>query len=206
MVATMKTPAAPYSPFTHPSLIMDKLEVGSLYIMISIPLPIYLGRKKHTYASALPDDPAFPFCTYELMVSDGLSSEEFHWDLYWHTSDSLRSTANPEDEGGGIIYRLRQLNTCPPSYVYDRLNIVRVRSHSRLVGLVRVLSVPASIIPHLTGYLDWMTAESARVASRSYVWATMAYYRTRCHMLKGNGVHDHSFHRFDISRFTAELL
>ncbi|KZL64752.1 hypothetical protein CT0861_06253 [Colletotrichum tofieldiae] len=207
MVAAMETPAAPYSPLTHPPLIMDKLEVGSLYIMISIPLPIYLGRNKHTYASALPDDPTFPFCTYELMVSDGLSSEEFHWDLYWHTSEPLRRTINPaDDEGGGTIYRLRQLNTCPPSYVYDRLNVVRVRSHSRLVGLVRVLSVPASVIPHLTGYLDWITAESAHVAERSYVWATMAYYRTRRHVLKGDGVHDHSFHQFDISRFTAELL
>ncbi|GKT40317.1 uncharacterized protein ColSpa_00498 [Colletotrichum spaethianum] len=202
----MKAPAAPYSPFTHPPLIMDKLEVGSLYIMISIPLPIYLGRKKHTYATALPDDPTFPFCTYELMVSDGLSSEEFHWDLYWHTSDSPHSTLNPNDEGSGIIYRLRQLKTCPPAYVYDRLNVVRVRSHCQLVGLVRTLSVPVSAIPHLTAYLDWLTAESSRVAERSYVWATMAYYRTRRHVLKGDGVQDHSFHQFDISRFTAELL
>ncbi|KAK1961651.1 hypothetical protein LY78DRAFT_696023 [Colletotrichum sublineola] len=206
MAITMKTLAAPYSPFTHPPLIIDKLEVGSLYIMISVPLPIYLGRKKHTYATALPEDPTFPFGTYELMVSEGLSSEEFHWDLYWHTSDSPAGALGPDDEGSGTLYRLRQTRTCPSTYAYDRLGVVRVRSHCRLVGLVRVLRVPAAIVPRLTGYLDWMTAESARVAERSYVWATMAYYRARRHVLAREGVRDHSFHQFDISRFTAELL
>ncbi|KAK2010637.1 hypothetical protein LZ32DRAFT_639304 [Colletotrichum eremochloae] len=206
MAITTKTLAAPYSPFTHPPLIINKLEVGSLYIMISVPLPIYLGRKKHTYATALPEDPTFPFGTYELMVSEGLSSEEFHWDLYWHTSDSPAGALGPDDEGSGTLYRLRQTRTCPSTYSYDRLDVVRVRSHCRLVGLVRVLRVPAAIVPRLTGYLDWMTAESARVAERSYVWATMAYYRARRHVLAREGVRDHSFHQFDISRFTAELL
>ncbi|EFQ31216.1 uncharacterized protein GLRG_06360 [Colletotrichum graminicola M1.001] len=206
MATTMKNLAAPYSPFTHPPLTMDKLEVGSLYIMISVPLPIYLGRKKHSYATALPEDPAFPFSTYELMISDGLSSEEFHWDLYWHTSDTPAGALSPDDEGSGSLYRLRQTSTCPPTYACDRLGVVRVRSHCRLVGLVRVLRAPAAVVPHLTDYLDWMTVESARVAERSYVWATMAYYRTRRHVLGRDGVRDHSFHQFDISRFTAELL
>ncbi|KAK1973286.1 hypothetical protein LZ30DRAFT_755251 [Colletotrichum cereale] len=206
MATTMETPAAPYSPFTHPPLTMDRLEVGSLYIVISVPLPIYLGRKKHAYAAALPEDPSFPFSTYELMVSDGLSSEEFHWDLYWHTSDAPDGALGPDDEGGGTLYRLRQVRGCPPAYACDRLAVVRVRSHCRLVGLVRVLRVPAALVPHLTGYLDWMTAESARVAERTYVWATMAYCRARRHLLGRDGVRDHSFHQFDISRFTAELL
>ncbi|KAK2063113.1 hypothetical protein LY76DRAFT_613213 [Colletotrichum caudatum] len=214
MATAMKTPAAPYSPFTHPPLTVDKLEVGSLYIMISVPLPIYLGRKKHSYATALPEDPAFPFSTYELMVSDGLSSEEFHWDLYWHTSDPPDPPDPPDDdddddehdEGSGILYRLRQTRTCPLTYACDRLAVVRARSHCRLVGLVRVLRVPAAAVPHMTDYLDWMTAESARVAGRSYVWATMAYYRARRHLLGRDGVRDHSFHQFDISRLTAELL
>ncbi|KAK2040146.1 hypothetical protein LZ31DRAFT_558103 [Colletotrichum somersetense] len=204
MATAMKTLAAPYSPFTHPPLTVDKLEVGSLYIMISVPLSIYLGRKKHSYATALPEDPAFPFSTYELMVSDGLSSEEFHWDLYWHTSDPPDN--DDDDEGSGTLYRLRQTGTCPPIYACDRLAVVCARSHCRLVGLVRVLRVPAAAVPQMTDYLDWMTAESARVAGRSYVWATMAYYRARRHLLGRDGVRDHSFHQFDISRFTAELL
>ncbi|KAK1689318.1 hypothetical protein BDP55DRAFT_546002 [Colletotrichum godetiae] len=214
----MKSPAAPYSPSTHPPIIMNKLEVGSLYIMISIPFSIYFGKKKHIYATALPDDPDFPFCTYELMVSQGLSTEEFHWDLYWHASDS--ATDEPSlpnhnhpglkrggiNEGSGVLYRLRPLETCPTTYTRDRLAITRVRSHAQLVGLIRVLTVPRAFIPHLTRYLDWMTAESARVAERSYVWATMAYYRARRHLFKIKGARDHTFNQFDISRFTAELL
>ncbi|EXF74200.1 hypothetical protein CFIO01_06794 [Colletotrichum fioriniae PJ7] len=214
----MEPPAAPYSPSTHPPIIMDKLEVGSLYIMISVPFSIYFGKKKHIYATSLPDDPNFPFCTYELMVSQGLSTEEFHWDLYWHTSDTTTDEPIPPDgdqfanrsanvdEGSGILYRLRPLEICPASYTCDRLTITRVRSHAQLVGLIRVLTVPPAFIPHLTHYLDWMTAESARVAERSYVWATMAYYRTRRHLLKIKGARDHTFNQFDISRFTAELL
>ncbi|KAK1489027.1 hypothetical protein CCUS01_14689 [Colletotrichum cuscutae] len=214
----MESPAAPYSPSTHPPIIMDRLEVGSLYIMISIPFSIYFGKKKHIYATSLPDDPNFPFCTYELMVSQGLSTEEFHWDLYWHTSDSTideliltngnqyASRSADIDNESGILYRLRPLTTCPTAYSRDRLTITRVRSHAQLVGLIRVLTVPPAFIPHLTRYLDWMTAESARVAERSYVWATMAYYRTRRHLLKIKGVRDHTFNQFDISRFTAELL
>ncbi|WYZ42684.1 hypothetical protein EsH8_VI_000383 [Colletotrichum jinshuiense] len=205
MATKMKVLAAPYSPLTHPPIDMDKLEVGSLYIMISVPLPIYLGRKKHTYATAVPEDSDFPFCTYEAMVSEGLSAEEFHWDLYWHISDS--APTSPDGDGGcGVIYRLRQLRIFPPTHAYDRVDVIRVRSHAQLVGLVRVLKVPTAVIPHLTRYLDWMTKEFARVAQRSYVWASMAYYRTRCHLLKGNGVRDHTFNQFDISRFTAEML
>ncbi|KAK1724072.1 uncharacterized protein BDZ83DRAFT_752903 [Colletotrichum acutatum] len=197
----MESPAAPFSPSTHPPIIMDKLEVGSLYIMISIPFSIYFAKKKHIYATNLPDGPNFPFCTYELMVSQGLSTEEFHWDLYWHASDPATdelittnvnqyASRSADDDGNGILYRLRPLETCPTIYTRDRLTITRVRSHAQLVGLIRVLTVPPAFILHLTRYLDWMTAESARVAERSYI----------------KGARDHTFHQFDISRFTAELL
>ncbi|KAK1994042.1 hypothetical protein LX36DRAFT_683907 [Colletotrichum falcatum] len=207
MATSTRTLAAPYSPLTHPPLPMDELEVGALYIAISVPLPIYLGRRKHAYATALPEDPSFPFSTYELMVSDGLSSEEFHWDLYWHTSDPPGGDGSDgSGGGGGTLYRLRRTRACPPAYACDRLGVVRVRSHCRLVGLVRVLRVPAAVAPRLARYLDWVTAESAPAARRSYVWATMAYYRARRHLLARDGVRDHSFHQFDISRLTAELL
>ncbi|OHE92277.1 hypothetical protein CORC01_12446 [Colletotrichum orchidophilum] len=222
---TLANSTAPYSPSTHPLINMGKLEVGSLYIMISIPFPIYFGKKKHSYATDIPGDPKFPFCTYELMVSEGLATEEFHWDLYWHTSDSLSDESSPAnlhddtgtgnnkvnssgdiDEGSGVLYRLRPRKTCPQTYTLDRLSVVRIRSHTQVVGLIRVLSVPPALAPHLTRYLDWMTAASGRVAERTYVWATMAYYRARRHLLKIRGVRDHTFNQFDISRFTAELL
>ncbi|CCF35668.1 hypothetical protein CH063_07399 [Colletotrichum higginsianum] len=58
----------------------------------------------------------------------------------------------------------------------------------------------------MTEYLDWLTCASARAAHRSFLWATMATYRVRRHLLRGEGVSDHSFHQFDISRFTTELL
>ncbi|KAF9876644.1 hypothetical protein CkaCkLH20_06052 [Colletotrichum karsti] len=203
MASKSTTPATPYSPKTHPQIPLDALEVGSLYIMISVPLPIYIGRQEHTYPAALPSDPAYPFSTYELGVSSGSYPEEFHWDLYWHTSDFPSSDPS---SGSGIIYRLRSLTTQPPTYAYDRVPTLRVRTHAQLVGLVRVVSVPRAFIQHMTRYLDWMTAESARVAERSFVWAVMAYYRARAHLAKGSGVRDHTFHKFDISRFTAEVL
>ncbi|OBR04794.1 hypothetical protein CH63R_11497 [Colletotrichum higginsianum IMI 349063] len=206
MATLLESLAAPYFHSTHPFLRLDKLEVGALYIMISIPLPIFMGRKKHVYEAVMSTDPDFPFDTYEGMVSDGLSSEEFYWDLYWHTSSTPRNEDTPEDEGGGVLYRLRKEPACPQTVIYDRLHVVRPRSHVRLVGLVRVVSVPGVFVPHMTEYLDWLTCASARAAHRSFLWATMATYRVRRHLLRGEGVSDHSFHQFDISRFTTELL
>ncbi|TDZ21855.1 hypothetical protein Cob_v004861 [Colletotrichum orbiculare MAFF 240422] len=197
------SPVGSYSTLTHKPLIADKLEVGCLYLMISVPLPIYLGRKSHSYATSLPSDPEYPFATYEQGVTEDCLGEEFHWDLYWHTSPSV----NAYDEGSGLIYRLRTLPTSPPTYSYDRIPAHRVRTFAQLVGLVRLISVPKAAIPHLTRYLDWLAEDSARVATRSFVWATMAYYRTRLHLLKsGDDVQDHCFHQFDISRLTAEVL
>ncbi|KAL0936291.1 uncharacterized protein CTRU02_208506 [Colletotrichum truncatum] len=212
MKPEMRIPPGPYSPSTHPHIPMENLQVGCLYLMISVPLRIYIGRKQHTYSTDLPSGQEIDYSTYELGVSDGHLTEEFHWDLYWHTSNhtipaaSSSNKANIANNGSGILYRLRSLGSYPKTYVCDRIPVIRVRTHSQLVGLVRVISVPVSVVPHLTRYLDWMTKESAGAAKRSYVWATMAYYRTRAHLAKGNGVQDHSFNQFDVSRFTAEVL
>ncbi|KAI8197553.1 hypothetical protein K4K52_010315 [Colletotrichum sp. SAR 10_76] len=194
-----KVPAGPYTPETHPQTRMPSLQVGSLYIMISVPLPVYLGRQKHSYPTAVPSSPGFPHSTYELDVTSGAYPEEFHWDLYLHTSST-------PDGGSGIIYRLRNTGTRPPTYEYDRIPTFRVLTHAQLVGLVRVVSVPRSVVPHLTRYLEWMTEDTAKIAQRSFVWATMAYYRTRLHLAKAMGIRDHTFNQFDISRFTSELL
>ncbi|CCF45585.1 hypothetical protein CH063_14624, partial [Colletotrichum higginsianum] len=119
MATLLESLAAPYFHSTHPFLRLDKLEVGALYIMISIPLPIFMGRKKHVYEAVMSTDPDFPFDTYEGMVSDGLSSEEFYWDLYWHTSSTPRNEDTPEDEGGGVLYRLRKEPACPQTVIYE---------------------------------------------------------------------------------------
>lgn len=191
-------PAGLYSPFTHPPIVLDDLEVGSLYLMISVPLSIYLGRRQHSHADL------DPFSVYEPNVAQAIVAEDFHWDLYWHTRSS-------PDGGSGVVYRLRSVTTNGQNdYDYDRVPVFRVRTHAQLVGLVRVVSVPPAVVPHLTRYLDWVVAESARNVPKqpggSFVWAASVYCRAREHLTKGGGVRDHSFHQFDVERFASETL
>ncbi|KAF6814737.1 hypothetical protein CMUS01_12590 [Colletotrichum musicola] len=201
-----QVPAGPYSPSTHEPIVLDDLEVGSLYLMISVPLPIYLGRQKHTYAEAISSDPdLLPSFLDELGAASGhggVLADEFHWDLYWHTRSS-------PDGGSGVVYRLRSVTTNPPTYAYDRVPVFRVRTHAQLVGLVRVISVPRPVIPHLSRYLDWMAQESSRAPQQrsGFLWAAAAYRRVRQHLTGGGGgVRDHGFDQFDVDALAAEAL
>ncbi|KAL2758968.1 hypothetical protein ACRALDRAFT_1080571 [Sodiomyces alcalophilus JCM 7366] len=191
--ATPYKPTTIFDPDTHPRQMEQDLLPGSLYIAISIPLPIFQGRATHTYAPSLPK--GVHYANYELGTAYGEYGEEFHWDLYWHRGP-----------GVGKMYRLRQLSRQPVEYEYDSVQVQDVRRLAQLVGLVRVIHVPEHVAPYMERYLDWLAAASAPHARRTYVWAAMAYGRARRHLARTQGITDHTFNQFDIGRFTAELL
>ncbi|KAL7782953.1 hypothetical protein V8C43DRAFT_190640 [Trichoderma afarasin] len=72
---------------------------------------------------------------------------------------------------------------CPlPFYTLSRLEMrLSPRLQTRVAALIRVLRVPDSFADGLTLYLDWLAEQTAPSATRSFIWASSMYIRTRHH-------------------------
>jgi hypothetical protein len=178
----------------------DRLENGTLYIMVSIPLRIHIGAERHKYFPILPDwvSPA----EYEVGASFGEYREEFHWDLYHHLSLNK-----------GTIYRLNDRTDLHvrrgyhPAYELQIIRDVRfVRMLSRVVGFIKVVTVPPQLNEFMTAYLDFRLEGMARIAKRSCLWAVGAFLRMSDHITALDGVQDHSSCPFAFGDFMNETL
>ncbi|KAK5996666.1 hypothetical protein PT974_02005 [Cladobotryum mycophilum] len=199
------------------------LEPGSLYITVAVPKP----KSCHfNPAEALLNyPPAFPanfdLTTYETWCADTYELEEFDWGLYWHRGrgDGTWYGLSPVDHSIDIHLTRLGLSTSigmsgvvfPPLYKYtlirrDMCQSPRLQGH--VAGLIRVLHVPGSVASELTTYLDWLAAHAAATATRSFIWATSLYLRTRRHITANprDGANQGMPAGFDITGFLCEAL
>lgn len=165
---------------------------GALYIMISIPLPYYLGTTTYEY----PAEPAsdVTFANYDPDAAAGLCREEFHWDLYFHRGAS-----------SGRLFRLRQTQNSPRVYVPDALDIANPRVLREVVGFMRIVTVEQLAIGIAERYIEKIATTSADLSPRTFAWAIMCAYRVRKNF-GGGCEHDFMFQEFTLVRFTEELL
>ncbi|CAG9977626.1 unnamed protein product [Clonostachys byssicola] len=180
---------------------------GTLYITISIP-PLLAYQRPSTlpYPSHLPPD--FDVTNYELQCAHGFRNEEFSWGLYFD-----------HGQGSGTWYTLRRVwprgidptMPIPPAFqlIKQDIPIGILRLNAKVVGLIRVFAeVPGANTDAQTGglryYLDWLTANLAIQATRSFLWAVGVYVRCRQHVVRAHGLSDSG--TFDISRFLKEAL
>ncbi|KAL6821621.1 hypothetical protein V8C40DRAFT_276111 [Trichoderma camerunense] len=69
-----------------------------------------------------------------------------------------------------------------PFYTLSRREMrLSPRLQTRVAALIRVLRVPDSFADGLTLYLDWLAEQTAPSATRSFIWASSMYIRTRHH-------------------------
>ncbi|CAH0054313.1 unnamed protein product [Clonostachys solani] len=187
--------------------VMNRQRSGSLYITISIP-PLLAYQRPNTlpYPSHLPPDS--DVTNYELECAHGFANEEFSWGLYFY-----------HDESKGTWYTLRRVSPLsidrtmpiPPAFemIKQDVPLATLRLNVMLVGLIRVFAVDpgANTDAHMGGfgsYLDWLTANLAIQATRSFLWVVGAYVRCRQHVVRAHGLSDPG--TFDISRFLHEAL
>lgn len=189
------------------SSIINIQRSGSLYITISIP-PLLAYQRPSTlpYPTHLPPD--FDVTNYELECAHGFANEEFSWGLYFK-----------HDESNGTWYNLRKVSPLsidrtmpiPPAFelVKQEMPMGALCLNAMVVGLIRVFAEePGANTDAQTGglryYLDWLTANLAIQATRSFLWVVGAYVRCRQHVAKAHGLVDSG--TFDISRFLKEAL
>ncbi|VUC33632.1 unnamed protein product [Clonostachys rosea] len=187
--------------------IRNHLRSGSLYITISIP-PLLAYQKPSTlsYPSCL--SPNYDVTNYELECAHGFGNEEFNWGLYFG-----------HDETNGTWYNLRRVSPTnidrampiPPAFqmIKKDVPIASLRLNTMVVGLIRVFAVDpeANTDAHAGGlrsYLDWLTANLAIQATRSFLWVVGAFVRCRQHVAKAHGLSDPG--TFNISHFLHEAL
>lgn len=187
---------------------LGHLQPGCLYISIAIPpLAPYQPLPANFYLPYLLDD--FDPTRYETSnPTGGLGREEFDWGLYWL-----------HDHQQGTWYTLRPApdshtedNEPPTSHALFTATVPpsAMRLNPCVVGLIHVLSLPASLAAEMPAYLDWLTACAAPAATRTFLWATTAYLRCRKHVENthaGGGDGDGEGPRpFEINLFLREAL
>ena len=195
------------------------LQPGSLSITISLPtLAPYQPLPADVYPPYLLRD--FDPTKYETAVANGFGREEFVWGLYWL----------PDEESDGLWYflhRQRQQQK-QPDFFDDQTsqsslssspddsctlnNLYRVplspssmRLNPNIVGLIRVMTLPASVAADMSVYLNWLTAYTGPTARRSFLWATSAYMRCRMHVAHTYADGDGG-NPFDVNRFLSSAL
>lgn len=196
---------------------------GSLYVTIAIPQAEQSPPAE--YLSYMPED--FNTSSYETYCAEGYGREEFDWGLYWHrdTGDGiwygLEQREDTSADGLGLGMRQASITTRTgkmmkytgyPIFSLSRHEMQRSpRLYARVVGLIRVVHVPPSIVDELTTYLDWLTAHAAVTATRSFIWAASLFLRAHRHaaaVLRGaaSASDDCSVLGFDINGFLWEAL
>ncbi|KAL6868760.1 hypothetical protein ACO1O0_000077 [Amphichorda felina] len=183
------------------------LQPGSLYVTIAIPpLAPYQSLPADFYQPHLLR--GFDPTRYETSIPIGRGREEFDWGLYWL-----------HDQHHGKWYTLRpspgdNSSTSPsPSRVLCTVALrpSAMRLNPSIVGLIRVLSLPATLAAEMPLYLDWLTAHAAPAVTRTFLWAATAYLRCRIHVAHthvtgaGGGEADGA-RPFDINVFLREAL
>ncbi|KAL7912630.1 hypothetical protein GGI35DRAFT_476471 [Trichoderma velutinum] len=140
---------------------LKTLEPGSLYVTISVPRSSSYQHYSTdsttvSYPTSLSED--LDLASYEVSCAKGIDREEFDWGVYLHRG-----------YGNGTWYELRREMRLSP------------RLQTRVAALIRVLRVPDSFADGLTHYLDWLAVQTAPSATRSFIWASSMYLRTRHH-------------------------
>ncbi|KAL6910225.1 hypothetical protein GGI43DRAFT_4421 [Trichoderma evansii] len=184
---------------------LKTLEPGSLYITISVPRSDSQLRDPFSasfqYLPYLPHD--LDLASYEVSCAEGIDREEFDWGVYLHRGhgngtwyglrrlsssiDASMGTAGMggasagdsagDDAKGGAASRIM------PFFGLSRLDVYQSpRLQARVAGLIRVLRVPSPFAAGLTSYLDWLAVQTASSATRSFIWASSMYLRTRRHL------------------------
>ncbi|KAH6610086.1 hypothetical protein Trco_000106 [Trichoderma cornu-damae] len=206
---------------------LKTLEPGSLYITISVPRsgphPPHSPSSALRYLPYLPSD--LDLASYEVSCAEGLDREEFDWGVYWHrghgdgTWYGLRRVSSTIDAGvGSGLVGTANMGAasdgasfaCPlPFYALSRQEMGQSpRLHTRVAGLIRVLRVPDPFAARLTSYLDWLAVQTASSATRSFIWASSMYLRTRRHFSPDpyGRVSDVVATGFDATGFLQEAL
>lgn len=204
---------------------LKTLEPGSLYITISVPRSgshqLYSSDLTFNYPPYLPSD--LNLASYEVSCAEGVDREEFDWGVYWHRSHGngtwygLRRVGSTIDTGMGGALGASMANmgdganvACPlPFYTLSRQEMrLSPRLQTRVAGLVRVLRVPDPFADRLTTYLDWLAVQTAPSATRSFIWASSMYLRTRRHFSADphGRVGDAAATDFDATGFLQEAL
>lgn len=167
---------------------IKELQPNTLYITISIP-------SWTTTAHLSCPRQNVDLESYETECAEGYGREEFDWGLYWHRN--LRD---------GTWYTLRRAvphvdtveheHAQAPLYMLERRDMsASPRLRAGVVGLIRVVRIGSGhdsddISNELTAYLDWLTLNTARSATRSFVWATSCFLRTRRHVATEHSILD----------------
>lgn len=205
---------------------LKSLEPGSLYITISVPRPSLDEPcgPPFRYLPYLPKD--LDLASYEVSCAQGLDREEFDWGIYWHRGHGdgtwyrLRRVSSTIDAGMGksLVGSTGDMgaledgaNAAGPLsfYALSRQEMHQSpRLQTRVAGLVRVLRVPKPLDRGLTHYLDWLASQSASSATRSFIWASSMYLRTRRHFSPDpyDKVSDVVATGFDTTGFLQEAL
>ncbi|KAM0252829.1 hypothetical protein ACHAQJ_007514 [Trichoderma viride] len=202
---------------------LKTLEPGSLYITISVPRSD--SHQLHSPCSAFHYLPYLPhdldLASYEVSCAEGLDREEFDWGVYWHRNHGdgtwygLRRVSSTIDAGmgmanmGAIASDGANIACTMPFYALSRQEMhLSPRLHARVAGLMRVLRVPSPFAAGLTSYLDWLAVQTASSATRSFIWASSMYLRTRRHFSADpcGRVGDVVATSFDTTGFLQEAL
>ncbi|PNP54547.1 hypothetical protein THARTR1_05104 [Trichoderma harzianum] len=189
---------------------LKTLEPGSLYITISVPRSSSYGPDSTvSYPTCLSED--LDLASYEVSCAQGIAREEFDWGVYLHRGygngtwyelrrvsctidagidgtgplgSSGMSSMGIEDAGAGMADGASVVAASSlPFYTLSRREMrLSPRLQTRVAALIRVLRVPESFSDGLTLYLDWLAVQTAPSATRSFIWASSMYIRTRHHV------------------------
>ncbi|UKZ86287.1 uncharacterized protein TrAFT101_002124 [Trichoderma asperellum] len=184
---------------------LKTLEPGSLYITISVPRsnPQLQGPfSDFHYLPYLPHD--LDLASYEVSCAKGIDREEFDWGVYLHRghgngtwyglrrlSSSIDASMGTTGMGGassagnstGDGAKATAASRSMPFYTLSRQDMRQSpRLQARVAGLIRVLRAPSPLAAGLTSYLDWLAAQTASSATRSFIWASSMYLRARRHL------------------------
>ncbi|KAK4067190.1 uncharacterized protein Triagg1_7918 [Trichoderma aggressivum f. europaeum] len=190
---------------------LKTLEPGSLYITISVPRSSSHGPDSPVscyYPPCLSED--LDLASYEVSCAKGIDREEFDWGVYLHrgygngtwyelrrvscaidagiddgallgssgraSMGSIAGAGTGDGDGASVVARSL------PFFTLSRREMrLSPRLQTRVAALVRVLRVPESFADGLTPYLDWLAVQTAPSATRSFIWASSMYIRTRHH-------------------------
>ncbi|KAL7944248.1 hypothetical protein V8C42DRAFT_326265 [Trichoderma barbatum] len=209
---------------------LKTLEPGSLYITISVPrsssYQYCSSNPAVSYPTFLPED--LDLASYEVSCAEGIDREEFDWGIYIHrgygngTWYGLRRVSNTIDTGmdGTLCSSMSNMGAASvtddasvacslPFYTLSRQEMrLSPRLQTRVAALIRVLCVPDSCADNLTSYLDWLAVQTAPSATRSFIWSSSMYLRTRRHLSADpNGtIDDAAATGFNTTGFLQEAL